>query len=105
MYVFQCEGILLYQTWLTSSKLQLKSVLLSEISKLTSVSSGPSIAILISWGKETSESQFCSLFNKMALFSGKCFHCITLEELYFHVFRELERSKLLSQADPFVKLL
>ena len=33
------------------------------------------------------------------------FHCITLEELYFHVFQELERIKLLSEADPFVKLL
>ena len=31
--------------------------------KLTSVSSGPSIAIIISWGKKTSESQFCSLIR------------------------------------------
>ena len=62
----------------TVTRLQLNlSVQLSENSqnffKLTSVSSGPSIA----WGKET-ESLFCCLFIKK-------FHCITSEELYFHV--------------------
>ena len=88
----------------TVTKLQLQlnlSVQLSENSqnffKLTSVSSGPSIAILIGWGKET-ESLFCCLFRNT-------FHSITLEELYFHVLHELERIKLFSQADPFVKLL
>ena len=64
--------------------------------KLTSVSSGPSIAIIIGWGKKTSESQFCSLIRQI-------FHCITLEEFYCQVFHELKRNKLLFLADPFVK--